>query len=43
MSIVLIQYICLLHFIGFCIDFDKFSYFSGGCGMEVGISNNVST
>ena len=43
MSIVPIQYICLLHFIRFCIDFNKFTCFSGGCGMEVGISNNVST
>ena len=35
--------ICLLPFFGFCIDFDKFTYFSGGCGMEDGISNIVST
>ena len=41
-SIVPAQYICLLHFIRFCIDCNKFTYFSGGCGMEVGISNNVT-
>ena len=43
MSIVPAQYICLLLFFGFCIDFDKFAYFCGGCGMEDGKSNIAST
>ena len=41
--IVPIEYICLLHFIRFYIDFNKFTCFYGGRGMEVGISNNVTT